>query len=268
MQPPREIDEVTAELLLGRAPVGADQEIEPVVSFLADLRALALAPPAPVSPALAEVLADGVPAALAPTPPPVPVTGRPGLRVRRSSSTWRRVLVSATGALALAGGGITAAAAANLLPEGVSRVVASIVESLTPFEIDGPHGLVPAGETRPGGHAPPAGATREAGAEGETSSGRGGSPVAGLLPPPAAEGGEGAAGPGSTASAPTTGPAAGGGPVSVSPPQSSLPPAPHVAAPTPSTVPGAGLPPVPSTSPTTTVPVTTPQTTVPSLPLP
>ncbi len=273
MQPGREIDEVTADLLLSQAVLAGDHNLEPVVTFVRSLRTTTLAPPAPPAPQLAAILNDGLPVAASFDPAPQPkVVARP------DPPRWRRILVAGVVGLTLTGGGMSVAAAAHLLPDAVNRVVASIVEALTPFEIDGPPARLPAGEqppAQPSGTAATTDATRSSARPSEQGGGPSGTPLSPAAPG-AATGTQGSgAGPaGATTQSPTPSsgagaPAANAGSGTTGTPgaQPTTPNVPAVETPSPSSVPGLTLPPV-SPPPSTTVPITTPPTTLPRLPLP
>lgn len=112
----------------GDGDLGAALEEPAFSGLLTELRDIAAGPAPAIGPDLAAVLAGAVP--LAPT------------RARRSMTASAVVIgLVSTGVLA---GGISAAAA-NELPAPVQRVVARVVNSITPFEL--PH---------PDRHGPPA----------------------------------------------------------------------------------------------------------------
>ena len=257
---PHEIDETTADLLVGSPgshPAGGGGDLDAVVTFIADLRATTLAPPAPLSEPLAAILVRGLPDGRRIAParrPAVPRQGR--------FAGWRRAVAMAAGGLALTSGGLTAATAANLLPAGVGRVVASVVESVTPFELNvqadppptapsplryGASTTIPGvatGAGAPGAGSAPSAPSAASRAPGTSDAG----PPAPASPAPAT---------GPSVSVPAFSPSQPAGPVAASPT------VPVVSTPTTPTTtdPVVSLPGVPTT-PATTVPVSTPQTTL------
>lgn len=267
MPNPLEPDEAVADLLLdGRLsrPGGSDAGLVPVVDYVTRLRATVSQPPAPVSPALAAVLRDGLPT------PPVPVAPRS----TRTAARWRRRVTGFALGMGLVASGVTGAAAANLLPDGAQRVVAGLVEALTPFELptpapspappattpqpagNGSGGDIGAGITGQEGHGSPTGQTQASTPSGSQSGPAGGAGT--TVPAPTATPGPA----GSGAAVPT-------GSASGSPGTTTVGGTPAVLPSVPSTtVPGPSTPSLP-TPPSTTVPTpTTPPTTLPRLPPP
>lgn len=266
MHDAHDIDEATADRLLSGPSVLPAPEVADVGRFLLQLRAAATAPPAPLSEPLAAILRDGLPAPV--TEPVVP---------RRLPARWRRLLVSTAAGLAVAGTGLTAAAAANLLPDPIERAVGSVVETLTPFTLGpssahAPH--APKNDTPPPGRqapdatsAPSPGTVGAVGAAGPTgpaagdatgpSTGTASATTTGAPSVPSRDPSP------SAATAPTT-TAAGSGSGGATAP--TLGPGPSVPAPPTTGLPGVPAPTVPAL-PSTTVPLSTPATTLPPLPL-
>lgn len=263
------VDETTADLLLaGHAPPtpAADPGIRAVVEFVGQLQATVNHPPAPVSPALAAVLRDGLP-----TPPVIVPDEAPA---SRWPARWRRIVPGVAAALGLAVTGVTGAAAANLLPDGPQRIMAAVVKALTPFEVPSPEpaSITPApGHNRPADRVPGGSPVQpmQPGGDAPTGGTAGGDPARGSAP------GGVAPSPPPAATSPATGGAiAPDGSGSVAPSTT----VPLQTGGTVPSVPGAGVPPgttpqltrpsVPST-PSTLVPTpTVPPTTLPRLPLP
>lgn len=258
-----DFDEATADLLVhGKIPSAANHDdFGDVVRFLDGMRAAAQAPPAPVSDALASVLRDGLPIAPAAASPP-----RRPLHTR-----WRRIVGCAGLAISMTAG-VTAAAAANLLPGGVERVVASVVKAVTPFQIGPPSArgddfstVSPSRDVGGGANmARPEEPTSPPSADGSTA-GRATRPAAGTS----------SSSPAATPTTTRTGSIAGAGfgpgnPVPPSPgptSRGSATPVPTTPVSTGVPVLGVGHPSVPSiTTPSTTaLPALTPSTTLPTL---
>lgn len=238
MGPSSEIDEATADLVLSTTPPPNDEGLAEIVGFLADMRAAAVAPPAPVSAPLAAVLRDG----LAVPPGPVAVA-------RRRPARWRRVLASGAVGMGLAGSGIAVAATTNLLPEDLTRSVGAVVESLTPFEVRAADRPPSASVPNPAGPGlPVVGPTTSSPAPADHARPSAGSTVVSVPGAP-----------------PSTAPATTVGRVPLAPPAA---PATVSPAATPSTtLPTTTVPSVPSLPPTT-VPGSSPRPTLPPLPLP
>ncbi len=172
----RPLDDKTCEqLLVRRAPAEADLAL--VAAFLEDVRAEAARPAPQPSPALAAVLAAGlptealgVPAAPAVAPFPVHQASPEGVptRRRRVAPGWVAKLAGAT-VLAKAGLGLSVAAASvtGAAVAGVP-VARDVVEAVTPVEF--PDGG-PNEEHRKGDRAPANGAER--GSAGDATDNRG-----------------------------------------------------------------------------------------------
>jgi|GEM_PF-3947406 len=254
-----DIDEATADLLLsGRSAglAGIAAGAAAVADFVAALHATAEHPPARVSPALAAVLHDGLPEAPAVVPDRRPRAAR-----------WRRVLTAVGVSVGVAVGGVTAAAAANLLPAGPQRMVGSVVKAVTPFEVPPPS------------RAPASPASSAGGSHPDPDAGAGDGHRPGPTTGPAVAGGLGQ--PAAPAPAATAVPAGAAGAAGPSGPSPSLPggattvPPPAGLGSPPVTPPSIGRPTVPpTTTPQVTVPSmattipTTPATTLPGLPVP
>ena len=245
------VDDAAAEALLTGRWQG-DGELAAVSGFLGALRATAQDPAPPPSPALAAVLAGGLPDGVAAPPPPV---------TRRHRSTWARRVRAAALGLGMAATGLTGAAAAGVLPDALQRAVGSVVETVTPFSVP-----KPAGDDTRILHRPPVGTP--------STSLRPGTPAKDGGQPPASPAANGTAatvpggGPASTASA---GPGTGGttvpaGPAGTStgsgavPPGGPAPGTPGATVPSPNvTVPPPSLPPLGPATPTVpSVPTTLP----------
>lgn len=157
MRPPRPLDDATVDLILAGEPVG-DDGLLAVAAFVADLRSSATSSPPP-SAALAAVLAGGV--ATIDHGGVVPTSARRAARPLGRGSSWagRRprllprllsvfavpvgtagVGAKAAFGLAMAAASVTAAGAADILPDPVQHAMASVVRAVSPFEIPDPAG--------------------------------------------------------------------------------------------------------------------------------
>lgn len=240
------VDDAAAEALLTGRWQG-DGDLAAVSSFLGALRATAEDPAPPPSPALAAVLADGLPTGVpAPT-----VAGR-----RRPS--WPRRLRAAALGMGMAATGLTGAAAAGVLPDAVQRAVGSVVEAVTPFSVPKPAGEdtrtlhrppvgTPSTSARPGTPSKDGGqSTASTAGPGTAATTPGGGPASTVSPGPGGGGTTLPASPAGTGSIPPIGPAPGGPGATV--------PSPNVTVPPPSVPPlGPATPTVPSVP--TTLPV-------------
>lgn len=266
------LDDATTEAVLRGEPTAMDQQLGGVSAFISEMEACASLPPPPPSPALARLLRDGSQPRAVPAVRAVPTHHRAGA----SLAGWRRRLAVSAIGVSVGVTGVVGAAAAGLLPAPAERVVAGVVQTLTPLHLprrapdpsgspaDGLHGpaagrggsdnTVPGGGaggsgTGPGTGAGP-GAPQQPGAT--TGPSGGGSGTAGATGPGASPGREpvGGSGPGITPPVVTTLPAPGVGPVPTTP--ATVPAVPTVTTPTIPTLP-VKPPPAPVTS--TTVPL-------------
>jgi hypothetical protein len=262
MSDPLALDDAHTEALLAGRVVAARQDLAPVSSFIAEMRACAaLSPPAP-SPALAALLRDGTAAEAARGAQPAPARRR----ARASRPGWRQRLAIAGLGLSVAATGTVGASAAGLLPDAVQRVVTGVVETLTPLDMpaegrpsEKSHPTNPVGGVggqEPGdGAIPGGGPGGQSGASPGTPSAPGGGSPAGVTGggPGAPGGSSGPGGGGAGAPGPTP-PTVGGNPI---PPVSpTLPAAPPLTTPP--------LPGVPTVPPAPSGPQP-PPTTIPSL---
>jgi len=134
-EPPPEppFDESTADALLSGARPPADAGLARVADVLDDLRSTTKEPAAPPSPALASVLRDGLPAG---APVAAPTAGHRGRALTQVG--WRRMVAPIGLGLTLTTGSLTVAAAADVLPDPAQRVVAGVVNAITPLELPEP----------------------------------------------------------------------------------------------------------------------------------
>jgi hypothetical protein len=259
------MDEATADLLVSRRSVdvqGLDAGAAAVADFLVALHDTVLDPPAPLSPALAAVLRDGLPTEAA------VVARTRSVRRDRQPAGWRRTLTVIGLGIGVTASGVSAAAAARLLPAGPQRVVESVIGTLTPFTIGTPPpaGTTPA-ELRQGSSgsadgrgSDPAGRTGRSGESGDA-------PAVMATGGPAA-GGTGNVSPPAGSESPVVSPSGTGSPTATSGrPDVSPPAVPNPNLP-PTTAPYTTTPRVPDIPTASVPPVTNPSTTLPGLNLP
>ena len=143
------LDDATTEALLRGETTAPDEELAEVSAFLGEMRASA-SPPPPPSPALAAMLRHGTQPQVLRDTAAVPASPHRESLVRR----WQgRVAVSALG-LAVGVTGMIGAGAAGLLPGPAERLVAGLVETLTPLHL--PEDGRGATDRRGGGQPTPA----------------------------------------------------------------------------------------------------------------
>ena len=149
----RDIDAV----LRGRA-VAHRRDLDPLVALIEDARLLAAVPAKP-GPALAIVLAAGLPAAAASQQPVARRQSAPAVRwaaavrwasalrtaaaVRWSAFHRRRASVTAGILTSLALLSVTSAAAAGVLPDPIQNGVSTVVETVTPWRVPRPDRVGP-----------------------------------------------------------------------------------------------------------------------------
>lgn len=268
------LDDASTEALLRGEPSAADPQLAGVSAFLGEMRAYATRPAPAPSTALAALLRDGY------GPAPVPVgTGK---RVGPAMAGWRRRLTVSTLGLSVGLTGIVGAGAAGLLPGPAERVIAGLVETLTPLQLPkSALGRTVGPADRQRGPAAGAGGAGSTGAEGgpgglETGSGAATGPGSPRQPGTTTGKGSNSAGGGAGTPGPTapgaTGPAPGISAPGITspppPPLGSVPPAPTapIIPPTPTVPPGTV--PTPPAVTTTTLPVTPPGRPGPTLTVP
>ena len=223
-EPP--LDENVADSLVSASTPPAGSDLRAVADVLDDLRATTSEPPGPPSAALAAVLRDGLPVA---SPAPVPGPDRRTVRPAGWRS-WGRVVAPIGVGLTLTAGTLTAAAAADLLPDAAQRVVATVVNTITPLDLPEPGRGDPAPETSD----PVDAGTQSDGSVGGSEAGPGGEPS----PGPASTGTTGSQGSPAGPAAPRQGPSAPAADAPSLPPAVGLEPFPD-----PSGTPSAGVPP-------------------------
>lgn len=140
-------DEVIEAFVLG-LPHPAWQQDERLVALATDVgAAMDAAPPTPDH-ALLQLFWTGIPGggADAGAGAPVPEPAAAAFAPRR----WRRLVVSVAAGMAAVTVGIGAAGATGALPAPAQRVVARVVEAVSPFQLAGPWEEAPDGSSRNG----------------------------------------------------------------------------------------------------------------------